>query len=155
MITICATCGNAIDIIATPEGMTYQHTLSDADDHPVVPIEAPPGWRGRCDFCNNPTPTHVLPARDFTIPYAPNHSSLADWAACPRCAALIERNEWTALTRRAEQAITLRRGQPMRPHEQTSLRALYRQLRQHVRGPLRPITNDVSQPRENSTGEEN
>lgn len=154
MITICAGCGNAVDIVATEAGITYRHTVSDPDDHPVVPVEAPPGWLGRCDFCNETPPTHVLPARDFTIPHAPTHSSLADWAACPQCAALIERNHWSALTRRAERAIAVRRGRPMRPREQTSLRALYRQLREHIRGPLRLIDDDACQHRDDSTGEE-
>lgn len=145
MITICATCSNAVDLIATEDGITYRHTLSDPDDHPVVPIDAPPGWRGRCDFCNDSAPTHVLPAQDFTIPHAPTHSSLADWAACTQCAALIERNEWNALSRRAAQAFARQHGRPMRPHERASLRALYRRLRAHVRGPLTPFTNDMSQ----------
>lgn len=142
-IRICETCRKVLDIRATAFGVTYEHTIQDKDDHPVIPVIPPEGWsQGRCDFCNADHPEYVLPVRDFTAPVPDlvnEHTSVGDWAACRRCADLIRLGNWLALERQA-----IGRLQDLAPVKLTSkekepIRKLYRMIRQNVTGPLRPI----------------
>jgi hypothetical protein len=138
---ICDTCRRALDVHMTADGATYRHTLVDPADHPAVPIPAPPGWdEGRCDFCSAEPPRFELPVRDFRLPQLDPHMSLGGWAACEPCARLIEANRWNELERRAVAAYERRNGIPLPPDAQSALRGLYRRLRQHISGSLRPIT---------------
>jgi hypothetical protein len=52
-----------------------------------------------CDFCSQPDPTWVYPARSFDAP-ALAWGSSGGWAACDPCSSLIEQQAWAALARR-------------------------------------------------------
>jgi hypothetical protein len=92
---VCATCSVALNVATDINGMTYIHPLPS--DHEPLPVEAPEGWRGRCDFCFTEPGTWIVPARTFAVAGA---TSAEDWAACDVCVALIERDQWNALVRR-------------------------------------------------------
>lgn len=49
----------------------------------------------KCDFCSDPKPSWVFPARSFTT--AGGNTSLGDWMACDICAGLIRAGEWPML----------------------------------------------------------
>ncbi|GAB3459147.1 hypothetical protein GCM10027436_65220 [Actinophytocola sediminis] len=127
------------------QGATYLHTAQDPDDHPVVPRPAPPDWAGgRCDFCNDESPTFVLPVRDFVAPNVPGDVtgwdySQGGWAACTRCAPLIDANRWNALERRWAAAFQQHHGIPPSADAATATRALLRTLRTNISGSLTPI----------------
>ena len=93
---VCAICDVALNVSSDIDGMTYIHPLPA--DHDPVPVKAPEGWRGRCDFCFAEPGDWIVPAKTFAVPVA---TSAEDWAACNTCVALIERDQWNALVRRA------------------------------------------------------
>lgn len=137
---ICKTCRKVLNTYTDMSGVAYVHSAQDPDDHPVVPVPAPPDYaEGQCDFCSGTPPTHVLPARSFTVPFDAHQSSGADgWAACAKCADLIERNEWSRLVVRAARAVEEQHGIPAW-FVAASMSELYQRLRANVTGPLRPI----------------
>lgn len=138
-VVICRTCDRALDRLTTPKGVSFVHAAIDTDDHPPTPVDAPPHWRGRCDFCTTSTAEHVVPTRDFTAPHAPNLNSLGDWAACPMCAMLIESNRWNNLLQRAITAHETLHGHPATEQQISVLRALHRTIRGAITGAIRPI----------------
>jgi hypothetical protein len=141
VVYICEVCGRSLDLRSDAEGMALVHTAQDAADHEPVPVPMPEGWTGgRCDFCNGEPPTHVLPARDFAVPgYEEFGESLGDWAACADCAPLIERNQWSALVRRAADAQCALNPFASRAMVERHLTAVYRRLRRNVTGALKEI----------------
>lgn len=90
-----------------------------------------------CDFCYDPDPQFVLPARDFQTPIQ-GHGSAGDWACCEVCAGLLHTGEWTRLTNRVIASWELRNG-PMPPEVQRAMRRLYRDLRKNITGSVRHI----------------
>lgn len=64
----------------------------------------PPG-REMCDFCSASPTTRLYACHNFVIPSTKHavfqHESIGAWAACDRCAALIDAGHWTELTDRA------------------------------------------------------
>lgn len=142
-VIICDVCRRVLDTYTDGTGASYIHAMQDPDDHEPVPVEAPPGWRGgRCDFCNDSPPTHLLPAKDFTVPARPSEMSRGDWAACTPCAVLVELDAWGALVQRVAHCHWERHGVGMDLAAHRSVAALYGRLRKNVTGPLRPISTD-------------
>ncbi len=71
----------------------------------VFAIQPLPG-REMCDFCCGASPTARLYAcRNFVVPRTKNavfqHESIGAWAACDRCALLIDAGHWSQLADRA------------------------------------------------------
>lgn len=91
-----------------------------------------------CDFCYDPEPTHVLPARDFQTPI-PGAGSTGDWACCEVCADLIFTDQWTRLTNRVIASWEARTGLEMPDGGKAALRRLYRELRKNITGAVRKI----------------
>jgi hypothetical protein len=145
---ICGTCRRVLDVQMSVQGASYLHTVQDLSDHPVVPIPAPPDWTGgRCDFCNTDTPTFMLPTRDFAMrPVSDQPTgwdySRGGWAACDRCAPLIEANRWTELERRWAAAFQTHYGIAPTAEATTATRALLGTLRQNITGSLTPIIRE-------------
>lgn len=138
---ICAICNRSLYVHTNEDGVTYLHSLIEPEPHPVVPIMAPPGWAGgECDFCSAKPPRFELPVRDFRGPLLDQLMSAGAWSACEACARLIEANRWNELERHAATTFEHRHGYPLNPADQAHLRALYRRLRKHISGSLRPIS---------------
>lgn len=143
---VCAVCGYVLD----EQDGQYMHAAATGDlphvaDHPVVPVRAGevPGEhiRTQCDFCVEEDPQWIVPARDFLNPGSLT-GSRGSWAACDECAALIGRNDWNGVIRRALEGFHVRHGESMRPAEQTLLRAMYRQLRKNMTGSVYKIEEE-------------
>ena len=141
---VCAVCGRILNVYVSPEGSrSWLHTYADLpEDHPAVPVDLGDGIhpRPRCDFCDSEQPTWELPARSFILPGLSSgpveDASHGNWAACDRCAQLIERNQWTALRRRALAAWSGRADDStQRAAVDRQLAQLYRQLRRNITGP--------------------
>ncbi len=144
------------------------------EDHPAVPVDLGDGihTRPRCDFCDSEQPTWELPARSFTLPgltlpgptmpgptmpgptlASPDlglisgpveNASHDNWAACDRCAYLVEGHQWTALRRRALTAWLHHVDDPAQQAAMDRrLGQLYRQLRRHITGPVRRVQPDT------------
>ncbi|CRK55451.1 hypothetical protein [Alloactinosynnema sp. L-07] len=136
---ICQVCDRSLHRMATASGVSFAHSPIDPDDHPVAPVEAPPHWRGRCDFCTTATAQFIVPASDFTAPNTPAAHSLGDWAACPTCALMIGANRWNILLRRSLSAHEHLHGTTATAKQEHNLRAVHRTLRAAINGPIRPI----------------
>ncbi|WP_134663966.1 hypothetical protein [Amycolatopsis sp. CFH S0078] len=144
---ICKVCNLALDGFTNEDGVTYLHTLSDAMDgkdinHEPVPIQAPPGWRGHCDFCTAGVPKFVVPARDFTTPGSPMGFSTGDWAACETCALLVAAGRWDSLVKRAAKHFERRMHFPMPSKSRSAVRRLYYKLAANITGPIRPLDGE-------------
>ena len=149
---VCAVCGRILNAYVSSEGeRSWLHTFADLpEDHPAVPVGTGEGIipQPRCDFCSAEDPAWELPARSFVIPgltLGPvDNGSHGSWSACDRCAQLIDRNQWTALRRRALAAWSdSATGQDTDPDRDVAeadldrqLAQLYRLLRRNVTGPL-------------------
>ena len=155
---VCAVCGRILNAYVSPEGdRSWLHTFADLpEDHPAVPVGTDEGItaQSRCDFCSAESPAWELPARSFVLPgltLGPvDNGSHGNWSACDRCAQLIDRNQWTALRRRALAAWSVSApGTDIGPASEADgaevdvggvdrqLSQLYRLLRCNVTGPLR------------------
>lgn len=145
-VVICQVCDRSLFRRVTTEFAIYCHGPGDPDDHTPVPIDAPPHWRGRCDFCTTATAEFVVPARDFTAPNTPDASSLGNWAACPTCAMLIESNRWNNLLTRAITAHERLHGHKATEEQVRTVRALYRAVRAAINGAIRPIPTAPATP---------
>lgn len=135
-VKVCAVCGRVLDHIqATGE---YVHSLTTPHDHPAVPVdEGEVPTVGKCDFCFAPDP-------DFTLPTHPFNAGLGmamddEWSCCSTCAAYLRQNQWTRLFGHVKASWEERHGGPMPPEMDASLRRLYRQIRQNVRGDVRAL----------------
>lgn len=136
---ICELCQRALNRYVDADGASYMHSTTDLAFHDPVPVEAPEGWRGRCDFCSSEEPAFILPARDFRLPGKSHQMSCGDWAACSPCAELIEGNRWNEVVKRVCEGFEWISGARPSEADQTAMRALYRKLREAISGPLRPI----------------
>ena len=141
---VCAVCGRILNVYVSPEGRrAWLHTYADLpEDHPAVPVDLGDGIhpRPRCDFCDSEQPTWELPARSFILPGLSSgpveDASHGNWAACDRCAQMIDRNQWNALRRRALAAWSDRADDPTQQTAvERQLGQLYRQLRRNITGP--------------------
>lgn len=134
-VHVCNRCGRVLD---HEEGVGFIHTISDANaDHEPEPVPVSEALvvAGRCDFCTRDFPEWVVPASEFEV--TPGHMSGDDWAACNECAALIEKDQWNALIRRAKAGWEDRNG-PMPAELEGSIPRLYRLLRRHITGSIKP-----------------
>ena len=70
----------------------------------VFVFDAPPGREVR-DFCSTSPTARLYACRNFIIPRTKHavfqHESIGAWAACDRCAVLIDAGHWSQLTDRA------------------------------------------------------
>lgn len=133
---VCRVCGRVLDYDSGVQ--RYLHTTGDADaDHAPEPVRQTEAEVvvGRCDFCYVDHPEWVIPARDFEV--VPGHVSNGNWAACDECGVLIERGQWSALTRRARSGWEARHGE-MPANLAASLPRLYRLLRRNITGSKQP-----------------
>lgn len=133
---VCGVCGRVLD---HHEGIGYLHTTGDSfADHDPVPVPQAEALlvAGRCDFCYVDYPEWVVPASDFEV--LPGHMSQGPWAACSVCAGLIEKDQWSALVRRAIAGYEERHGGFMPEQAQSNLSPMYRRLRKHITGALQP-----------------
>lgn len=129
--TACAVCGHVLNRYTGSFGETWIHVLEEDNDHPAVPV---PSSSIRaiilCDFCLAEDARWVLPVENYTI--EPGGQNVGNWQSCDTCAALLERSDWEALTRRAFAAAQERNqtdGLDWAVFEE-----MYRQLRGHVTG---------------------
>lgn len=141
---ICQVCSRALDNYVNDDGASFVHPLHVVTDHDPVPVAAPPGWRGKCDFCGELPPEYGLPAQDFRLasPGLLDQMSRGDWAACVECAELINRNRWNALEQRAAEAMSRTHGIPEQGPHRFYLHDMYRRLRKAVSGALHKIGDD-------------
>jgi hypothetical protein len=70
----------------------------------IFTISPFPG-RESCDFCSERPPTQIYACKNFLVPRTKTatfeHESIGAWAACSKCAELIDGGRWTELTDRA------------------------------------------------------
>lgn len=61
--------------------------------------------RESCDFCSVQPTTQIYPCKNFVIPRNKTsvfrHESIGAWAACSKCAELIDGRRWAELTDRS------------------------------------------------------
>lgn len=147
----CAVCTRILNVYEHPDGThTWVHGLQDeTEDHPAVPVAPntlPTAYR--CDFCNMDESAYILPSRDFPLPGAPNTMAGEDWSACAECARLIDLNQWSALMRRSMSHWKIQHGEEMSDTRKASLGILWRALRKHITGTLKPFVKpDMENPR--------
>lgn len=53
-----------------------------------------------CDFCSQPNPRWVYPAKDFGE-IVTKFASVGDWGACEECKQLIQAGDWDTLAQRS------------------------------------------------------
>jgi hypothetical protein len=160
---ICAVCARVLDKFNdnTNGEVQWRHPYDirlKGEDHAVWPVPASQiQIETKCDFCFEPDPNWIQPARSFSIaalnalPNLPEeHGSHSDWAACDTCADFLNRGDWRGLRRRAFTAYKERNLAPelgAMPDEflDTMLNAFYRQLRSNLTGPVRrKVANEYS-----------
>ncbi|MFE0021928.1 hypothetical protein [Amycolatopsis sp. NPDC059021] len=139
---ICKVCSRRLNHYADEFGVAYAHPLDVDTNHEPEPIEAPKGWRGKCDFCSHDEPVSVLPVDDFRLPKMSNHQSLGDWAACGMCAVLVETGRWDSLVKRVAAKAAQQRGVPVDLIVAFTLTTLFDAVRKHTRGRLRPLAEE-------------
>jgi hypothetical protein len=70
----------------------------------IFTISPFPG-REACDFCSERPTTQIYPCKNFVVPRFKTsvfqHESIGGWAACSKCAELIDAGRWAELTDRA------------------------------------------------------
>lgn len=100
----------------------------------IFVFEPPPG-REMCDFCSASPTTRLYACRNFVIPRTGHavflHESIGAWAACDRCAVLIDAGHWSHLTDRALRRFTNKHGVPR--HEQFEVREQLAEVHQLFR----------------------
>lgn len=136
----CGVCAKVLNVRTYDDGrVEYVHTEQDSPaDHIAVPVDPDViDTEGRCDFCNEDWPKFVLPVSDFVAMHGVMTGS--DWAACEKCAALIEANQWGALHRRALAFYAARHGEEVPKEVGDHLKLLYGRVRKHIKGSMRPI----------------
>jgi hypothetical protein len=160
---ICAVCARVLDKFNDNKNgvIEWRHPFDvrlKGEDHPVWPVPASQvSIETKCDFCFEPDPQWIQPARSFAIaalnalPNLPDeHGSHSDWAACDTCADFLNRGDWRGLRRRAFNAYKERNLAPelgAMPDEflDTMLNAFYSQLRRNLNGPVRrKLANEYS-----------
>lgn len=144
---MCKVCRRSLaHHIPAGEPEFWDHYPSDSlQGHRAVAVDVGVGnLRGRCDFCTSDLGSEIwiLPVSDFLAGVDPTTGKTQgykdDWSACPECAELIDGNRWTALVRRTQQIWETAHGIAAPPARVTAWRHLYRLVRRHTRGSLRP-----------------
>lgn len=136
---VCAVCGRVLDIVFDSGVFVgYEHTRYDLErgvNHRPVPIDyGSPQEILRCDFCLTDNPEYVVPVKTFPAMYGA--TSIGDWAACSKCAKLIQSNSWETLLRRVAHVSPA--GKMLGAATVIeSLRPVYRTLRANMTGPVR------------------
>lgn len=133
----CAVCARILQV--TRDGLAYLHV--GEEEHipvPVDPREIYTSWR--CDFCNAPEPTHLLPAKSFEYGNLPGQGSVGHWLACARHAPFIVRGDWDGLLDDLRVVWPEHNdGDPLSARHQAHLAAIYRALQEAIIGPLEPF----------------
>jgi hypothetical protein len=79
----------------------------------VVP---PLPGREMCDVCRTSPTARLYACRNFIVPRMKHtvfqHESIGAWAACDRCAVLIDAGHWSQLTDRAARRFMKKYGVP-------------------------------------------
>lgn len=144
---VCGICQRALaHHIPAGEPEFWDHYPSDSlQGHRAVPVDVGTGkLRARCDFCTLDLGSDfwVLPVSDFLAGMDPTTGRIQgyrdDWSACEECAALIAGNRWSALVLRTQQVWEEAHGIAAPPAKVTGWGRLYRLVRRHIRGSLRP-----------------
>lgn len=140
---VCKVCRRALELHRESGVLSWRHHQQDAlADHPVRPVDAESiEVKGRCDFCNGPEPTWVLPVRTFTAGMDDKgraHVYEGDWGTCEPCAQLIDRNAWNRLLTRVQEEWEASHGVPAPESKKTGWRRLYRMVRENITGPVHP-----------------
>jgi len=98
----------------------------------------------KCDFCSSADPPWIFPSERFiaaSVSEGPlQQGSSGGWAACDRCAELVERREWRQLARRCvDLAVTLRLAATLVGRKAVIARveALHQEFATHRTGPRR------------------
>ncbi|GIH20678.1 hypothetical protein [Rugosimonospora africana] len=107
----CATCRSPLNVHTVDGASHFDHPHPPADNHPPrpVPIHHVANLAMICDFCSTPDPQWsyhfgnidifvTLPGGDALS----GHNFGERWAACTRCANLIDAGDQAGLTRRAQ-----------------------------------------------------
>ena len=139
----CAVCGERLAQIVetTPHGQRiprgWEHRNHDIRprDHPAVPVPitdvVEQVEEARCDFCSRTPVTDAFPITPFE--WAPGQGSGDQWYTCQPCAALLSRNDWRGLLRRAESGVLERSGQAWTDEVRDAMAGVYRRLRKAMR----------------------
>jgi len=97
-------------------------------------VEPFPG-REMCNFCSERPTTQLYACKNFLIPRTKTalfqHESVGAWAACARCAELIDGRRWAELTDRALTNFIKQRGVPR--YAQFDVREQFREIHQLFR----------------------
>jgi hypothetical protein len=135
---ICRICREVLDIrtIAAFGVTTYIHAGARTLDHepdPALPGEVEA--RTFCDFCYEPEPGWVVPARDFLMPTpdGSHYGSKGDWSSCETCAVFVREDRWDALFTRVLRSWERRRGS-MDQVTGEYLQQLHAGLRENITG---------------------
>ncbi len=146
MPKVCGTCHRVLDIYEDRDSAAseYHHTPQDEAEwllknpHKPVPVDMPADYKeGRCDFCNKFGIAYRLPVKDFEIPEYQNQGSKGPWAACVRCALMIRKDDWLALTNQAVGRLVA--AGIYQPEGARAMRQLYRAVRKNICGPLEKV----------------
>lgn len=150
-VRVCAVCARTLECVVPtengrdlPELASWRHGIQDSPaDHPAVPVEAGEIHAAmRCDFCNVEDPSWDVPVADFTMSSyedQPREDSAGGWAACARCAELIQSNQWSALLRHAVASFMMKHPDAEEAEVWADVGKLYRDLRRNMLGPPRPL----------------
>jgi hypothetical protein len=97
-------------------------------------VEPFPG-REMCNFCSERPTTQLYACKNFLIPRNKTalfqHESVGAWAACARCAELIDGRRWAELTDRALTNFIKQHGIPR--YAQFDVREQFREIHQLFR----------------------
>lgn len=84
-----------------------------------------------CDFCSSSPVFKVYSCHNFIVPWTKHwvfaHGSIGGWAACRRCAALIDADKWTDLSDLVFRRFVKRHG-PVARYDELPLKAQFREL---------------------------
>lgn len=149
--TACAVCGHVVSVVTRgAEIVGYRHGLERDEDHPVIPVPVSSiRTEFVCDFCSAPGARWSLPVEPYemTLPLAPPPGwsgpempatmNTDNWAACDGCAAAIRAGDWGKVVYRSDRAQRDRGSQLKSAESRAILQHTYRELRQHITGPIR------------------
>ena len=89
-----------------------------------------------CDFCTSHPIFKSYSCRNFLVPWSKHwvfqHESVGGWAACRKCADLIDAEKWSELSDRAFRRFVKKHG-PIGRYDEFPLRAQFRELHQLFR----------------------
>jgi hypothetical protein len=106
-----------------------------------------------CDFCHDPKPALLFPAKDLTVEELPGtvqangstYLSVGGWSACLGCGALIEADDYDALLNRAmERCPAISAEDRNNPDLRKLISGTYAQFRSARTGPPQPMGGEPS-----------